>query len=332
MNYYSQIGLQSSSQELNQPGPAGELLFEEQGELSSIIGRAMRPFMVKVSGSKNGATVSGCEVAVLLFGKILARLNNEIAENGVSDWRFLKAIIDLAIADALKRDLEVRRKGLPRAIQPKSLGQVSFLQTLFARNDILIFGIGATGTGKTYTAIAAALDHLAVDRVNRVIITRPHIIMEGEIVAPDIRGELAYDDQFEYLEDILIDLVGYQKFRQLVDDRRLELLPLGQLRGRTFNHSFVVLDEAQNMTVRKMRMALTRIGRDSRMVITGDPTAIDLPDTETSGLSHVLELLQGSDIARVHRFDKSQIIRNRVVARLEQLYDSATEALVAAAE
>ncbi len=131
---------------------------------------------------------------------------------------------------------------------------------------------------------------------------------------------MEYDSQFEFLEDIFRDLIGYDKFLQFKEQRKLELVPLGHFRGRTFNDSFIILDEAQNMTVRKMRMAVTSIGRASRMVITGDPIHVDLRDEVPSGLPHLLDLLEDTDLARVHYFEHKQIIRNNLVAKLEKLY------------
>ncbi len=156
--------------------------------------------------------------------------------------------------------------------------------------------------------------------MKHIVISRPHVVMEGEVVTSATRLEMEADSQFEMFEDILRDLVGYQKFTELTEEKKLELVPLGHMRGRTFNDAFIIIDEAQNMTIRKMRMAVTRIGRSSRMVVTGDPAHVDLRGDEPSGLVHLMDLLKGTDIAKVHHFENSQIIRNSIVARLEELY------------
>lgn len=162
---------------------------------------------------------------------------------------------------------------------------------------------------------------LALGHVKHIVITRPHVVMEGEVITQATRKEMDQDDQFDFFEDILRDLIGYQEFTRLIEQRMLELTPLGHMRGRTFNDSFIIVDEAQNMTIRKMRMAVTRIGQGSRMVVTGNPDHVDLRGGETSGLSHLLRLLQGTDVASVHHFEKNQIIRTNIVARLEELYE-----------
>ena len=134
------------------------------------------------------------------------------------------------------------------------------------------------------------------------------------------RQELDSDVQLKFFEDVFDDFVGHQTATQLKEDRKLELIPLGRMRGRTFNNAFIIIDEAQNMTIPKMRIALTRIGRGSRMVATGDPAHVNLRAGEESGLVHLLGLLQGTDIAKVHQFDSSHIIRDNLVRRLEELY------------
>jgi phosphate starvation-inducible PhoH-like protein len=125
--------------------------------------------------------------------------------------------------------------------------------------------------------------------------------------------------------------LGHAEVRRLKEHEQLEILPLGRMRGRTFNEAFIVIDEAQNMTVRKMRMALTRLGFGSRMVVTGDPSQIDLHEEEPSGLPHLLNMIADTDIALVHEFQGTNIIRSDVVARLEALYERAGMGRVRAA-
>ena len=222
--------------------------------------------------------------------------------------------------DPLLTKYPLRLSGLLRPLQPRSISQVAFLRSLLSWTDQIVVGIGPTGTGKTHAALAAGLNQLAEDRVKHVVVTRPHVVMEGEVVTPVVRRELEYDDQFEYLEDIICDLVGHLAFRNLVAERKLTLMPLGHFRGRTFNDCFIVVDDAENLTVGKMRMVTTKLGRASRMVLIGNPQAHDFKVGEQSGLLHLLELVRGTDIARVHKFAAHEVIRNSLVSRLEQLY------------
>lgn len=320
MARYSAPATQLRSQEVRLPGQLGERFLLEQDGLVKAIQREVLPFSFRISATHEGVQVNGDEVAVMLVSKLLERIRDVMAENGTADTSLLKATVASAIANTLKHDLAFRLKGLTYPMQPMSLSQVAFMQTLLSQGEKLIIGIGPTGTGKTHIAIAAALNQLAEERVKHVVITRPHVVMEGETVTLATRNEMEYDDQFEFLEDILRDLLGFQGLSRLIEQRKLELSPLGHMRGRTFNNSFIIVDEAQNMTIRKMRMAVTRIGRASRMVVTGDPNHVDLRDDEPSGLVHLLGLLQGTDIAKIHQFENSQIIRNNLVARLEELY------------
>jgi phosphate starvation-inducible PhoH-like protein len=144
--------------------------------------------------------------------------------------------------------------------------------------------------------------------------------MEGEIVSAATRWELEADSQLDYFDDILHDLVGHDRVSALKKEQMLEVIPLGRMRGRTFKNAFIILDEAQNTTVAKMRMAVTRIGKGSRMVVTGDPTNVELLGDEQSGLVDLLNMLEGTDLAKIHRFDGSAIIRDSVAIRLEELY------------
>ncbi len=157
------------------------------------------------------------------------------------------------------------------------------------------------------------------------------MILEGEVITESIRAETSDDFQLRPIEDELHALLGPAEVRRLKEREQLEILPLGRMRGRTFNDAFIVIDEAQNMTVRKMRMALSRLGLGSRMVVTGDPTQIDLHEEEPSGLPHLINMIADTDIALVHEFQGAHIIRSDVVARLEALYERAGMARVHAA-
>ena len=150
-------------------------------------------------------------------------------------------------------------------------------------------------------------------------------MLEGEIVTPALRSETVYDDQLVAIEDALSDLLGHDEMRRRIDHGLIEILPLGRLRGRTFNECVIVIDEAQNMTIQKMRMALTRLGRGSRMIVTGDPDQSDLAADEPSGLNHILSLICDTDLALIHRFNVHQIVRNDLVAKIETLYSRSYE-------
>lgn len=302
------------------PGHLSEQLLLEHADLARALHKAVRPYGFQLSATSTGVEVSGDDVAVLLVTGILERLGAAFADNEATTASQAEEIIDAVITRNLRGDLSFRLEGLIFPLVPMSLSQVAFMRAMLERGEGLVIGVGPTGTGKTHLAIAAALNQLAEERVKHIVITRPHVLTEGEVVTAATRRELEYDDQFEFFEDILRDLIGYQVYERLVKERKLEIAPLGHLRGRTFNHSFIIVDEAQYLSVPKMRMVVTRIGRDSRMVVMGDPDSADPRGEGPSGLSHLLDLVDGTDIARVHRFEKTQIIRSGIVARLEELY------------
>lgn len=298
-----------------------EQLVARNNALTRAIEAAVRPICLHMSPSQSGVQISGDQVAHLLTKKILTRLLQVTNESGLAEPALFEEDISQIIADCLRRDLELRLNGVKYPIHPASLSQVAFLRTLLSSNSEIVFGIGPTGTGKTHLAVSVALNHLAEHHVKQIVVTRPHVVIEGEVVTLETRRELNYDDQFEYLEDIFIDVLGIKEFQNMLDERKLVLLPLGHMRGRTFNSSFIIVDEAQNMSIRKMRMVLSRLGRGSRIVLTGDPDHVDLRSDEPSGLTHILDLLKGTDIAKVFNFDNSPIIRNPTVARIEKLYN-----------
>jgi phosphate starvation-inducible PhoH-like protein len=175
-------------------------------------------------------------------------------------------------------------------------------------------------------AIAAGLNHVAESRFKSLVITRPHVRLEGEVMTPERRADITYDEQLTPIEDELHALIGREDTQRRIDQGLIEIMPLGRMRGRTFNETFVVVDEAQNMTVRQMRMAVTRLGRGSCMVVTGDPVQNDLPGDEPSGLTHLLGMIAGTDLAVVHQFQNIEIIRNHLVASLETLYSQEYDA------
>ncbi len=301
----------------------------ENEYLLKAIERNLLPFKFSISSTHDSIQVEGDEIAVMLVSNLFDKISETLSELKTLDSPQTDAIISSIVEHVLKYDLSYRLEGLPHPLQPKSLSQVAFMHKLLSVSKKLIFGLGPTGTGKTHLAIAAALNQLAKGNVNRIVITRPHIVMEGEIVTAATRTEMERDDQFEYLEDVFGDLIGHHKFSDLIEQRKLELIPLGHMRGRTFNDTLIVIDEAQNMTIRKMRMAVTRIGRNSRMIVTGDPTHVDLLGGEPSGLVHILKLVRKTDIATIHQFEKTQIIRTGIAAQLEELYAHQEDSKVA---
>ncbi|MDO8379805.1 PhoH family protein [Phenylobacterium sp.] len=300
-----------------------ERLISGQGAALRRIEQGLRPYHVQFSPRPDALALAGDEIAVTLAAAILEKIAELLRTEG-SHEGLVEEAIAAAIGHALKFDLAYRLKGISQAVRPMSLSQVGFMNTLLFSDRSLIFGVGPTGTGKTHLAIAAGLSLLAEGRIKHLVMTRPRVMLEGETMTAVLRAETAYDEQLTPIEDELRQLIGHDEIRQLTERGMIEVMPLGRMRGRTFNDSMLLVDEAQNMTVGKMRMAATRIGRNGRLVVTGDPAQVDLVGgDEVSGLTHLLKLVAETDLAAVHRFETYQIIRNPVVARLEALYSQA---------
>ena len=202
--------------------------------------------------------------------------------------------------------------------------QRNYLQSILA-HDISI-GIGPAGTGKTYLAVACAVDALERDTVERIVLTRP-AVEAGERLG-FLPGDLAQkvDPYLRPLYDALFDLLGFDRTQKLLERQTIEIAPLAYMRGRTLNHSFVILDEAQNTTPEQMKMFLTRIGFGSKAVITGDVTQTDLPRGSASGLIEAQHVLQGVRGIGFTYFTAADVVRHPLVARIVEAYERAAAA------
>ncbi len=210
-----------------------------------------------------------------------------------------------------------------RELQGRTPRQNDYIQAILD-NDIA-FGIGPAGTGKTYLAVAAAVDAYERDRVERIILTRP-AVEAGERLG-FLPGDLSQkvDPYLRPLYDALFDLLGFDKTQRLLERQTIEIAPLAYMRGRTLNNAFVILDEAQNTTPEQMKMFLTRIGFGSKAVITGDVTQIDLPRGTRSGLVEAQNVLAGVRGIAMTYFTAADVVRHPLVARIVEAYAKADE-------
>jgi phosphate starvation-inducible PhoH-like protein len=204
-----------------------------------------------------------------------------------------------------------------RAVRPRSPAQAAYLELM--RTCPLVFGVGPAGTGKTYLAAAFGAHMLHERRVERLILSRP-ALEAGErlgFLPGDLKEKI--DPYLRPLYDALFDVLGEQAAR-LIELGVIEVAPLAFMRGRTLSRAFVILDEAQNTTGAQMKMALTRLGEDSHMVVTGDPSQSDLPGGQASGLNEALAILDGVDGVGVARFGEGDVVRHPLVARIVAAY------------
>ena len=208
--------------------------------------------------------------------------------------------------------------GIRKIIQPKTPGQAEYVR-LILENDIVV-GIGPAGTGKTYLAVAAAVDALTRKRVRRIILARP-AVEAGEslgFLPGDMQAKV--DPYLRPLYDALEDMMPFERMHRALETRTIEIAPLAYMRGRTLADAFVILDEAQNATSAQMKMFLTRLGVNSKAVITGDRTQIDLPRREESGLIQIERILPGIEGIGFHYLDDTDVVRHRLVRDIIKAY------------
>nr|WP_026301176.1 PhoH family protein [Colwellia piezophila] len=205
-------------------------------------------------------------------------------------------------------------------VKPRNGNQQAYVQNILT-NDIS-FGVGVAGTGKTYLAVACAVDALERQEVRRILLTRP-AVEAGEKLG-FLPGDLSQkiDPYLRPLYDALFEMLGFERVEKLIERNVIEIAPLAYMRGRTLNDAFIILDEAQNTTVEQMKMFLTRIGFNSRAVITGDITQVDLPRHQMSGLRHGIEVLQDIPGISFNFFQSKDVVRHPVVARIVDAYDN----------
>lgn len=219
--------------------------------------------------------------------------------------------------DHFNKDVTIKTKR--GVIKPRNPNQGQYVANIVNRD--ITFGIGPAGTGKTYLAVAAAVDALERHEVRRILLTRP-AVEAGEKLG-FLPGDLSQkvDPYLRPLYDALFEMLGFEKVEKLMERNVIEVAPLAYMRGRTLNDAFIILDESQNTTTEQMKMFLTRIGFNSKAVITGDITQIDLPRGARSGLRHAIEVLRSVNDISFNFFTATDVVRHPVVARIVQAYE-----------
>jgi len=274
---------------------------------------------VRVSFRGDSLTVSGppepVERAVpVVQGLVdLARMGEPVSIEDV-----LRLAADGPPPEGPAADQKILLPGLRRAIVPKTPGQREYLQTI-STHDIVV-GIGPAGTGKTYLAVAKAVEALARKRVKRIILARP-AVEAGEslgFLPGDLQAKV--DPYLRPLYDALEDMMPHERVQKALESRTIEIAPLAYMRGRTLADAFIILDEAQNATGAQMKMFLTRLGVNSRTVVTGDKTQIDLPRREDSGLLQIERILPGIEGIGFWYLHEGDVVRHRLVREIIRAY------------
>ncbi len=284
-----------------------------------------RHFNIKIVARGSELTLIGDESEVKIVEKLFAELitilerNEKLTENDV-----------ITIAEVLKSG---RTKGSKNSdlssvivytkeghIKPKTDGQKKYYKSTL-ENDI-VFAIGPAGTGKTYLAVAIALSHLRDKKMDKIVLARP-AVEAGEslgFLPGDLREKV--DPYLKPLYDALFDMVIQAKLKKYMENGTIEIVPLAYMRGRTLNNAFVILDEAQNTFPNQMKMFLTRLGINSKAIITGDITQIDLPDKKQSGLVQIQNILKGIDGIDFVYLSENDVVRHRLVRQIIKAYEN----------
>jgi phosphate starvation-inducible PhoH-like protein len=255
----------------------------------------------------------------LIKGK-KATLNDGDVHLALQDLISNHRLLEVRLAEAKTGTQSLTIKTKRGVIKPRGENQSQYVSNILS-NDIS-FGIGPAGTGKTYLAVACAVEALERQEVRRILLTRP-AVEAGEKLG-FLPGDLSQkvDPYLRPLYDALFEMLGFEKVEKLIEKNIIEIAPLAYMRGRTLNDAFIILDESQNTTVEQMKMFLTRIGFNSTAVITGDITQIDLPRHQKSGLRHVIEVLNDVEEISFSFFTADDVVRHPVVARIVKAYEA----------
>ncbi|CAB3921109.1 PhoH family protein [Achromobacter ruhlandii] len=294
---------------------------------------------VKLSRRGSRVTIEGDKAE--LAGRVLRRFHEQAVHRALSVDDIQLGLVEIGVGrqeektqDAPAREADplpsldddsdaIALRTKRSDLRPRTPRQRDYLNNIL-KHDIT-FGVGPAGTGKTWLAVACAIDAMERDTVQRLVLTRP-AVEAGERLG-FLPGDLAQkvDPYLRPLYDALYDLMGFEKVQRLFEKQTIEIAPLAYMRGRTLNHAFVILDEAQNTTPEQMKMFLTRIGFGSKAVITGDPSQVDLPRGQESGLAHAVKVLHDVQGIATTRFTSRDVVRHPLVARIVDAYDRAAE-------
>ncbi len=294
------------------------------GERNSHLERIADMLAITINARGNTVTIAGDSISVDLAENVLNQLYSLIKQRFPVYPRDIDhAVKTLSADDKIKlKDIfmdTVYVTASKRAITPKNPAQKNYIDAI--RNHDIVFGIGPAGTGKTYLAMAMAVAALTSGSVNKIILTRP-AVEAGESLG-FLPGDLAekVDPYLRPLYDALYDMLHFEKVGAMMERGAIEVAPLAFMRGRTLNNAFIILDEAQNTTSEQMKMFLTRMGFNSKAVITGDITQIDLPKEKKPGLVDAMEVLKDINGIKFSTFSKHDVVRHKLVMKIISAYE-----------
>lgn len=297
------------------------------GELDENIERLTDAFDVDVFAMGTGVKVSGEEKDVEGTIRAIDALEKLCKKQPLSSQTvnmvigYAKAGKDFDVED-LMGTVAITARG--KIIRPKTLGQKKYVDAI--KRSSIVFGVGPAGTGKTYLAVALAVYALKNKEIDKIILTRP-AVEAGEKLGflPGDMNEKV-DPYLRPLFDALQEMMGQDAYLRHIERGSIEIAPLAYMRGRTLSNSFIILDEAQNTTKEQMKMFLTRMGENSRIVVTGDVTQIDLPKNVKSGMIDAIEVLEGVEGIEIVKLTAKDVVRHELVTRIIQAYEKAESA------
>ena len=305
-----------------------EILIKLFGTFDENIKAICDSFNVKVVMLDGGNAIQGEAEDVENAMKVIDKLTECIADGQSVDIGRVKYLCDcvkdgtIEEVDQLLHDVvAITNRGKP--IRSKTVGQRKYVD--YIRKKTITFGIGPAGTGKTYLAVAMAVNGFKSKQVEKIILTRP-AVEAGEklgFLPGDLQEKV--NPYLRPLYDALQEMLGLDSYSKLMEKGVIEIAPLAYMRGRTLNNAFIILDEAQNTTKEQIKMFLTRLGENSKMVITGDLTQIDLPEGKISGLKHATRILQGIDEIGIMRFSEKDVVRHPLVQLIVKAYETHEE-------
>jgi phosphate starvation-inducible PhoH-like protein len=297
------------------------------GELNGNLKLIEKTFSVKIFHKGDKINVTGNEKDIkhasdaILDLYNLTKKNIEISKEAVHLTIQSHLNLSLAKAGNEKANIsEIQIKTPKKIIRPRGKNQQDYIKNI--NKYELNFGIGPAGTGKTYLAVAAAVDAFLNDKVQRIILIRP-AVEAGEKLG-FLPGDLSQkvDPYLRPLYDALYEMLGIERVTKLIEKEAIEVAPLAYLRGRTLNNSFIIMDESQNTTVDQMKMVLTRMGYGSHAVINGDLTQVDLPKHINSGLEHVIQVLEKTSGIGMTHFSSQDVVRHPLVRKIVDAYQA----------
>lgn len=296
------------------------------GKFDENVNIIQRQYDVVILSRGNDIRISGEEPNVAKARAAIEALA-EIADRGdaISEQN-LRYIFSMVEENSVKEAVKLSEGGIcvtssGKVVKAKTLGQKKYVDAI--SENTIVMGIGPAGTGKTYLAVAMAVKAFKNHEINRIILTRP-AVEAGEklgFLPGDLQNKV--DPYLRPLYDALFDMMGAESFAKYMEKGSIEVAPLAYMRGRTLDDAFIILDEAQNTTREQIKMFLTRLGFNSKMVITGDITQIDLPDAKKSGLVDAMNILKNIDDIAITRFSEKDVVRHKLVQDIIKAYEKA---------